>query len=152
MLNPVIRKSREVFREHQDTDNRIWADALLARALLAQGKPIEASKELDSVAAEKLQNEEVRLEFSQAAALVRAASGNPSDQSAAIKILEAMLVDATKHGYVGCAFEARLALGEIEVKSGHAAAGRARLTTLEKAARAKGFLLIARKAASAAKG
>lgn len=149
---PIIRKSREVFRGHQDIDNGIRADAMLARALLAQGKSIEASKELDPVAAQRLQNEEIRLEFSQVAALVRAASGNPSDQSAAIKMLEAMLAEAAKHGYLGYAFEARLALGEIEVKSGRAVAGPARLRTLAKDARAKGFLLIARKAASAAKG
>jgi hypothetical protein len=37
----------------------------------------------------------------------------------------------------------------MEVKSGRAAAGRARLQALEKDATAKGFLLIARKAAAA---
>lgn len=45
----------------------------------------------------------------------------------------------------------QLALGEIEMKSGKAAAGRARLEALEKDATAKGFLLIARKAAAALK-
>ncbi len=43
----------------------------------------------------------------------------------------------------------RLALGEIEMKSAQTAAGRARLEALEKDATAKGFLLIARKAALA---
>jgi hypothetical protein len=45
--------------------------------------------------------------------------------------------------------EARLALGEIQIKSGRSAAVRAELKALEHDAKAKGFLLIARKAALA---
>ena len=48
------------------------------------------------------------------------------------------------------AVEARLALGKIEMRSAQTAtAGIARLADLEKDARARGFLLIARKAAAA---
>jgi hypothetical protein len=54
---------------------------------------------------------------------------------------------ASKHKYFGYQLEARLALGEIETGAGKIAAGRARLTALQKDAAAKGFLLIARKAA-----
>jgi hypothetical protein len=46
-------------------------------------------------------------------------------------------------------FEARLAMGEIEMKSGTTNAGRARLKTLESDSRVRGFLLVARKAAAA---
>lgn len=46
-------------------------------------------------------------------------------------------------------YAARLALGEIEMTSGSAAEGRARLVALEKEAAAKGFRLIAQKAAAA---
>ncbi len=46
---------------------------------------------------------------------------------------------------------ARLALGEREMKSGNAAEGKARLTALQKDAKAKGFNLVARKAGAAAK-
>lgn len=57
---------------------------------------------------------------------------------------------ADMKGFLDFEFEARLALGEIELASGQVAAGRARLETLEKEATAKGFLLIARQAAAAA--
>ena len=57
--------------------------------------------------------------------------------------------EATKAGLVRLQFEARLALGEIELKSGASAAGRARLSALAAEATAKGFGLIARKAAAA---
>jgi hypothetical protein len=49
-------------------------------------------------------------------------------------------------------FEIRLALGEIEMKSGQTASGAAHLKSLEKDATAKGFLLISRKAKAAVSG
>jgi hypothetical protein len=52
-------------------------------------------------------------------------------------------------GDLVAAFEARLALGEIEMASGRAAAGRSHLAALERDAKAKGLLRIARRAASA---
>jgi tetratricopeptide (TPR) repeat protein len=150
----AVRQARELFRKQKLIEDEIWANAVLARALLAQGKFADAGKELDAamVREAKIQNQEARLKLALATASVRAASGRPADQAAASNILEAMLAQAKKHGFVGYQLEVLLALGEIEVKSSQIAAGRARLTALEKDARAKGFLLIARKAAAAAKG
>lgn len=65
--------------------------------------------------------------------------------------LKATLAEAIRFGFVSQQFEARLNLGEIEMKSGQIAAGRARLEALGKEAWTKGFLLIARNAAAAAK-
>jgi tetratricopeptide (TPR) repeat protein/TolB-like protein/predicted Ser/Thr protein kinase len=145
----AVREARESLRKQGDLDDELRADSVLAQALLAHGKAAEATKEIDSVRAEKLQNEEVRLELELATAFVRAASGKPADQSAAIKALGATLGEATKHGFVGYELEARLALGEIEINSGRIAGGRNDLQALERDAKAKGFLLIASKAASA---
>jgi hypothetical protein len=50
---------------------------------------------------------------------------------------------------VGLAFEARLSLAEMQMRSGQGATGRAQLSGLEKEARQKGFGLIARKARAA---
>jgi tetratricopeptide (TPR) repeat protein len=145
-----VRDARDIFRKKKWTGDEIWADAVLAMALLAEGKSGEAAKETNSVTTEKLQNEEVRLEFELATALVRAASGKPADQSAAIKALEATRGEAAKHGFVGYELEARLGIGEIEINSGRIASGRTDLQALKRDAKAKGFLLIARKAAAAA--
>ena len=60
--------------------------------------------------------------------------------------LEAVLTEAKKYGYLIYEYQARLALGEVEMKSGKATAGRARLAALDKDATRTGFLLIARKA------
>jgi hypothetical protein len=97
----------------------------------------------------------VHLEVDTIAASVRAAAaGNsrPSESAAAKKSLEAVLTKATKHGYVGYAFESRLALGEVELKLDRTSATRAQFASLEEDARAKGFLLIARKAAAKVRG
>jgi serine/threonine protein kinase/tetratricopeptide (TPR) repeat protein len=150
----AVREAMEVFRKQKLIEDEIWANAVLARALLAQGKSADAGKELDVAMGRgaKIQNEEARLKLALTAASIRAASGRRADQAGASNSLEAVLAQAKKHGFVGYQLEARLALGEIEMKSGHIAAGRARLTALENDARAKGFLLIARKAAAVSKG
>ena len=56
-----------------------------------------------------------------------------------------MLAEAKKYGYLNYEYQARLALGEVEIKSGKPAAGRARLAALHQDATGAGFLLIARK-------
>jgi tetratricopeptide (TPR) repeat protein len=144
-------EARDAFRRQGDIGDEVWADAALARALLAQGKSAEARKEVDAATgrAAGMQSEEVRLKLAIVAASVRAASGKSPDLAAAIKSLEATLAEATKYGFVPYQFEARLALGEIEMKSGKTSAGRNRLEALEREAQQKGFGLIARKAAKA---
>jgi len=48
---------------------------------------------------------------------------------------------------MGVELDARLALGEIEMKSGQTTAGRAHLTAVEANAKTKGYILLTRKAA-----
>jgi len=147
----AVRRARQVFQQVKWSEDEIRANVVLARALLAEGKPAEALKELDLAGGKKLENEDIRLRLILTSALVRASSGTLADLSAAEKILDAMLKEAKDRGFAGYVFEARLALGQIEMKSGHAIYGRARLTALDKDARGKGFVLIADKATMAAK-
>ena len=84
-----------------------------------------------------------------ASARIATASG---DLATARKLLDEALSEATKANLLFFPYDARLALGELEIESGKVAAGRTRLRTLEKDAEDKGFLLIARKAATAWKG
>lgn len=74
------------------------------------------------------------------------------EKSKALRSLEKAISEARKYGFANYQLEARLAIGEIELKAGQKAAGRIHLQALERDARAKGFGLIARKAAAAAKG
>ena len=66
-----------------------------------------------------------------------------------MKQLQATVDEATTSGYLRLAFEARLPLAEIEIRSGARDGGRAHLASLKKEAAEKGFGLIARKARAA---
>ena len=144
----LSREALEEFRKAQWVSDELVARSLLVDALLAQGKTEDARRELviaQSVMP-KTQAAEPRFRFQVASAGVAAASGKPGE---AKRQLEMALGQAIKIGFVPLQFEARLALAELEMKSGNAATGRARLEVLERDANAKGFKLIAQKAARA---
>jgi hypothetical protein len=147
---PFCREAIAVLRAAKEVGNEIQAHSTLSEVFLATSRPAEAQKEI--AAAEPLvaksQNRESNLQFAIVAARVLAATGSKAE---AAKSLEALAKRAAAYGFVHYGFWARLALGEINMKSGKAARGRALLSTLEKEATAKGFLLIAHKASAAGK-
>lgn len=114
-----------------------WRDLYLRKA-----SETEHSRQSD-VPWDKSQDRTVCFSVRIAFARVRAALGKPAE---ARTILKATLAEAMKCGFVNYQLDARLALGEIEMKSGKTSAGHGRLAILEKDATARGFLLIARKA------
>ncbi len=131
------------------SDDEITATTVLARALLAQGRLAEAG-EVEARArlrAKDSQNPAIRLSVAITDARLLAAAG---ELAPALRELEAALAEATDLGMLGLAFEARLALGEIEIASGAAgdAVGEARLQALAEEAGSAGFGLIARAAAN----
>jgi len=63
--------------------------------------------------------------------------------------LQQILREARAHSFAGMELEALLTSAELEKRSGHAALAREQLASLENAARGKGFVLVARKAAAA---
>jgi len=141
------REARDEFQKAHKSDDQITAAAILVGAFLADGKKEEAFKEAGKTAplAAKSQNLSVQLAFAAARARSEAAS---QEMGTAKTILKGALAKATRSGYVGYQLESRLALEEIELKSGKSAASRARLEQLQKDAKAKGFDLIAGKAAA----
>jgi len=129
------------------TDDQLVALVVLARALLAQGRTSEAQKEMhDATWLKQRASRELRLKTGIVEARIRYAS---DDSVKATQELDSLLSEATQFGIVPEQLEARLALGEIQMKSGKPSVGRTRLEALEKEATAKGFLLIARKAVAA---
>ena len=135
---------REEFAKRHDNDNQLWLGGVVARARLEQRKFREAKAAIASVAAIHAGDFGVGQAFALIAARVDAATGDPSGAESRVA---AILADLQKRGFVSQALYATLALGEIEMAEGKTAAGRARLEALEKAARAKGFVFVARKAA-----
>jgi hypothetical protein len=147
-----MRQVIEVFQKQKARDDEIRAWCILARAMLAQDKATDASdavKHARSLAG-KSQNPEVRWRTAIAAArLYVAGKDNARNTSgmAAQKELNAIAAKSRELGYRGIELDARLALAEIEMKEGQTAAGRAHLAAIESDAEAKGYHLVARKAA-----
>jgi hypothetical protein len=141
------REARDELQRAHKSDDQVTATAALVDALLANGKNDDAFKELGKTApiAAKSQNLSVQLAFAAAKARTEAASQKIGSAKA---ILKEALAKATKSGYVGYQLESRLALEEMEMKSGKSTTSRARLEQLQKEATEKGFDLIARKAAA----
>jgi len=140
----------EFVRENALRDESL-ANAVLSRAMLEQGRIQDARKAIErsSALSEKYHDRQVELFAAITAARVRAASRNATDRAKAADRLQQVLAESVRTGLLVYAFEARLALGEIEMTSENRAAGRSRLESLLKDANERGFGLIAQQAGSA---
>jgi DNA-binding winged helix-turn-helix (wHTH) protein/tetratricopeptide (TPR) repeat protein len=147
IANRVIE---EFSRENALRDESL-AHAVLSQAMLAQGKIQDARKAIDqsSALSEKYHDRLVELFTAITAARVRAASSDAADRAKAADRLQQVLTESDRTGLLNYAFEARLALGELDMNNGNRAAGRGRLESLRKDANDRGFGLIAQQAASA---
>ena len=145
------RRAVELFRGETLADEEAFAEAAVGRALMASEKAHEALQAVDRSLAHAAvsDNRLLRLSVAIASTRVRAATQAPATIGDAAKSLETVRLEAARYGFVTLGLEARLALGELEVHAGSVSAGRARLSALEREARARGFGLIARKAAAA---
>ena len=131
---------------HKLSGEEALAQGLLAEIALVQRKLDAARFAIERATGliEKTQSRRARLDVSIATARVLAASGKLHEAELR---LTAAITEARQLHLLDREFEARLTLGEVELRSGRAAAGRARLAALRKEAGAKGFGLLARKAA-----
>jgi DNA-binding winged helix-turn-helix (wHTH) protein/tetratricopeptide (TPR) repeat protein/TolB-like protein len=150
----AARQALEVFQKQKIRDDEIQAWCVLARALLAQGKAAEAKDAMQharSLAA-KSQNPNIRWPTAITAARIETAGKGVAHSAAGLakqKELAAIVTKSRELGYQGIELDARLALAEMEMKAGQTTAGRAQLTAIEADAKAKGYNLVARKAALA---
>jgi tetratricopeptide (TPR) repeat protein len=146
----MARQAAQAFGKDKASDFEASAHGVVADALLAQGKLAEAWQAAGraSALAGKSQSQRVRLAVAIVSARVRAAGRAPADTAAALRSLQAVRAEAEKADRRGLALEAELALGEVELLAGHSAAARARLETLERDATARGYGLVASKAAA----
>ncbi|MCP4653902.1 MAG: protein kinase, partial [bacterium] len=133
----LAREKLAEYRREYRRDAELSASAVLARALLAQGKLDEARATL-AVARELTEITEsprARLSAAIVAARLRAAE---QSYDAARRALEAVVREATDLGLLALQLEARLALGEVELAAGELTAGRSRLEALAEEARSRG--------------
>ena len=143
---PLLRSALEQFEKEKQVQEEVSAHATLAKTLLELDRLTEAKAEVGQATRLANRNEsyKVRLKTQIIAAQVLSAAGSPDVAS---KNLRLAIKDAQKAGFFIRQLEASLALAEIEAKSGKKTEARALLQSVEKDARGKGFLLIARKAA-----
>ncbi|MGA3092796.1 MAG: tetratricopeptide repeat protein [Terriglobales bacterium] len=150
----VARQVVEDFQKEKSQDDEAQAWSLLARTLVAERKFDEAKHAAEQAVAlsEKGKNLELRMVNAIIAARVKGLDDAPvasPDRTALIKQLASIASEAKKHGYLEEELEARLATGEIEMKTGSTTLAQSHLAALEADARAKSFNLIAQKAAVA---
>jgi tetratricopeptide (TPR) repeat protein/TolB-like protein len=134
----------------KDVGGEAQARETLALALLDSGDVSGARSQIEQASslAAQANDRNLKLMIEIAKARVDAASGKNDD---ALKALAAAQKEARAAGLAAIEFEARLAAGEVEMKAGKAVAGRSSLRTLAQDAKAKGFNLIAAKAADSSK-
>jgi eukaryotic-like serine/threonine-protein kinase len=146
-----IRHAVEEYHAQSDVDDQAEALAVLVRSLLVQQKLAETQEVIrnaDQLVAQST-NRSSRMEVAITDAEVRAALGKTAEAAA---LLVNIIEESKRIGFRDLQFRARLALGETHMRSRNQASGRAELALLERDARTKGFLLVARKAAAARKG
>jgi serine/threonine protein kinase/tetratricopeptide (TPR) repeat protein len=142
---------REMEREGDVQTREASTRATLALTLATQGKTTEARREAEQALTLAEHSESVlfRLRTLLYVARVHLVLGQPADLQRAREMLTTLLTDAERSSLVGQALEARLALAQLEKKTGPAALARTALRTVAREADARGFGLIARQARQA---
>jgi len=138
------RKAAAAFESAQDVPGRRRAEGLVARAALEQGRIGDARRAIEKAAAAGgSESRQTALESAITyARLLDAERGRSAASTEAAERLQAVIEAAERSALVKCAIEARLALAEIEVRSGDGGA-HSRLNALKEDARRKGFRSLA---------
>lgn len=128
-------------------EDELKALVLLAQVLTQQGRLAEAKSTLAQTERPggAMQYPDLFMRADIVAAQLLSAEGQPA---LAIQKARSTLEEAQKTGFFVRQLEATLMLAEIKAKSGNRAEAKALFESVEKDARSKGFLLIARKAAA----
>jgi len=145
----LSRTAADAFRAEAYADQEIFAQSILSRSLLQEGRVDEARSAISEALrrSEKSMDVMVRIPVMLDRAEVMAAG---KDFAGAERAAQQAAAQARKLGLFRLQLEASLTLGRIEMQARNPAAARAQFRILEKSAHARGFELIARKAAAGA--
>ena len=147
----LIRPAIAEFEKENSDPALASGFTILSHALLMQNKVEEAKTAIDAAIKYSQTSSDPSLKFSsiiQRARVEAAGSHREADTSGALQDLRSTIAAVKKLGYYNLETEARLALGELQVKSNSSAA-RYILTELATEAQGRGFGLIARRAQEA---
>ncbi len=135
----MVRAAIAELHSEKDAEGEASARLVLARSLLAQPNVAEAEKQIGLARSLSAEGSSRTQQFDLAIIAARV--------SGAKDPLQKVFREAKALGMPGAELEARLAWAEIELAHGDRARARAELSAVQKEASAKGYLLIAAKAA-----
>jgi ATP/maltotriose-dependent transcriptional regulator MalT len=130
-------------------DENAYGAVALADALLTSGKIVEAMRTFAG-ARQRMSSAFgafERMSYHIVEARLKASSRDNKDMADARETLDDLAAQAAAQGYVYANLQARLASGEVSLRSGQLAVGRAVLSSLGKEATARGFVTLAQRAA-----
>lgn len=147
---PLLRTALNVFENEKSDPDSSSAYTLLSRVLLAQGKLDEARTAANKGARLSLSSADpaLRLPAEIQQARVELAVGDASGIVEARQTLHAVIATAAKLGYYSIECEARLVLGELELKP-NPSVGHRQLTALISETHDRGLELMSRQAKNA---
>src|SRR6266567_3734181 len=151
----LVRSALAEFEKEKSDPDSSSAYTLLSRALLMQGKVNEARKAAQRGAELSLTSSDPALrlpaEIQQARVDIATSGDKAGKMGTALQRLHAVIANAKRLGYYNIECEARLALGELELKI-NSSVGQKHLKVLASETRSHGFELLARQAEHAAAG
>jgi len=149
--SPLREALAEFEKEKSDPDSSSTY-TLLSRVLLMEGKLEEARKAAQRGSELSLTSADPALrlpaEIQQARVDMASSSNNPAAGASSLRRLQSVITTAKRLGYYRVEHEARLALGELQMKS-NSSLGHKQLTALASESRSHGFALLARQAEEA---
>ncbi len=147
----LLRTAIAEFEKEKGDPDAASAYTHLSRALLMQGKLDEARTTIERAIQLNAANPGPALKIPASIQKIRVAVANGSASNSAVTELRSLSLQSKKLGYFNLECDARLALGEAQLRTG-GSAGRSELVSLASDARTHGFELVARRAETALSG
>ncbi len=143
----LARIAVQQFAQESQVDNEAWAQALLAQALDAQGRPAEAIKAIERARglAHDGQHLSIGLAVRRLFATIRVDHTQRKSLEAAQRELAAILAEASAAGFVTEELQTKLAIHSISLEQGHGSQVAETLSDFSQEAAKRGFGLIAKK-------
>jgi len=146
----AIHEASELLAQGNSLRDQAFADLILARAAISNGKIEEATIAISraKLFAARSRDKELEIASRLEAARMDAATGDLARRETAIRSLHNLVLDAKAAGYHYASLEARLTLGILQMDPQSGRSGRAELAALHREASTAGFTLIADRAAT----
>ena len=143
----TLQSAINELRQEKMTNDEIEGEIVFARENIQQGRTAEAAKMLGRTAVLSAKSYDPAVRFDVALTIAHLLCAQRHFDEAR-RTLQAALQNAAAMDCVRCQLEARLELGEVEIRAGNVERGRAQLHELANEAESRGFRLISERAAA----